>query len=304
MQTAFSIDPDQGLEARDELRLVRLAADLGYASAWTPARADATAFDRCLRWHDASGLPVGISAVPASGQPPSFYAEHARRVWEGTDGRFVLALGSGRLAPAVERTRAYLAELRLQLPPGLPLYLAALGPLMLRHAGEAADGVALNWSTADHVAWSRDRVAEGAARVGRPVPPLVEYIRTAVDPDAGRAASALAAAVSRYAFAPPAYRRHFERMGFAGDVRRAEEARNAAEAGAGRAEPGPRASGGAWDARFLSAVGAFGVPGSVRPQVQRLAAGLDLPIVRVLVSSRGDAESARAVLEECAPARG
>src|ERR1700694_2116135 len=77
LRAGFSIDPDQGFNEADEAQLVRLAAELGYDSAWTPSRADAAAFDRCLRWHEASGLPVGISAVPASGQPPEFYAEHA-----------------------------------------------------------------------------------------------------------------------------------------------------------------------------------------------------------------------------------
>jgi len=50
-------------------------------------------------------------------------------------------------------------------------------------------------------------------------------------------------------------------------------------------------------------VGAWGVPDDVRRQVERLADGLDLPIVRVLVAHRGDAASARAILEECAPGR-
>src|SRR5216684_4478932 len=131
MRAGLSIDPDQGLSDSDELRLVRLGADLGYESAWTPSHADSAAFDRCLRWHKASGLPVGISAVPASGQSAEFYAEHARRVWEGTGGRFTLVVGSGGLPRAAQAMRSYLGELRRHLPPGLPLYLAALGPLML-----------------------------------------------------------------------------------------------------------------------------------------------------------------------------
>jgi hypothetical protein len=45
VKAAFSIDPDQGLSAADELRLVRLAADLGYESAWTPSGPDDAAFD-------------------------------------------------------------------------------------------------------------------------------------------------------------------------------------------------------------------------------------------------------------------
>jgi hypothetical protein len=74
-------------------------------------------------------------------------------------------------------------------------------------------------------------------------------------------------------------------MGFAGELQRVED--QAAD----------------WDPAFLSAVGAWGVPGDVRRQVERLSEGLDLPIVRVLVAHRGDAASARAVLEECAPGR-
>ena len=62
MPLGFSIDPDQGLSEADELQLVRLAAELGYDSAWTPSRADAAAFDRCLRWHLASGIGVIVLA--------------------------------------------------------------------------------------------------------------------------------------------------------------------------------------------------------------------------------------------------
>ena len=66
MEIGFSIDEQQGLSESDEIRCVRMAAELGYTSAWTPAHADATAFDRCLAWHQVTGLPTGISVVPAS----------------------------------------------------------------------------------------------------------------------------------------------------------------------------------------------------------------------------------------------
>lgn len=283
MRTAFSIDPDQGLAERDELQLVRLAAELGYAEAWTPARADTAAFERCLRWSAAGGLPVGISVAPASGQPAAFYAEHARRVWEATDGAFTLGVGSGRMAHAASGMRTYLAELRRLVPPEMPLQLAALGLLMLRVAGELADGVALNWCTVEQVAWSRAQVADAASRAGRAVPRIVEYIRTSVDADGDLAGRTLGAAVGHYALGPAPYRRHFERMGFADELTRVS------------------GSGADWSPGFLSAVGAWGTPGSVHTQVERLAAGLDLPVVRVLVTRRGDAGSARAVLQECAP---
>lgn len=283
MRAGLGIDPDQGLSDSDELRLVRLAADLGYESLWTPSRADAAAFDRCLRWHQASGLPVGISAVPASGQSADFYADHARRVWEATGGRFTLVVGSGGLPQAAQSMRAYLRELRSDLPAGLPLYLAALGPLMLDVGGQLADGVALNWCTADQVAWSQKRLTDAALAAGRATPRVIEYIRTAVDPDAGLARRAVGAAALRYALGPSAYRRHFERMGFAADLREIE------------ASPDVVA------ANRLSEIGAGGEPGQARGQFERLARGLDLPIVRVLAVRSGDFESARRALEECRP---
>ena len=283
MATGFSIDPDQGLSEADESRLVRLAAELGYESAWTPSRPDSAAFERCLRWHKASGLPVGISAVPASGQSPAFYAEQAKRVWDETRGRFTLVVGSGQADHPARMMRVYLPDIRARLPQGLPLYLAALGPLMLRVAAELADGVALNWCTAEQVAWSRQQLSDAAKIAGRPVPRIIEYIRTAVDPNPNAAKQTVGQAALRYALIPM-YRAHFERMGFA------EELRGIGESGA-------------MSERLASSVGAAGAPGQTRKQFEQLAVGLDLPIVRVLVVNRGDAESARRVLEECRPAR-
>ena len=42
-------------------------------------------------------------------------------------------------------------------PPHVPVFLGALGPQMLRLAGEVADGAALNWCTPDQIAYSRER---------------------------------------------------------------------------------------------------------------------------------------------------
>jgi len=278
----FSLDPRQGLARPDELRLVRRCAELGYQSAWTPAGPDSTAFDTCVAWYRESRLPTGISVVPASGQPAAFYAEHARRAWEETDGTFVLGVGSGRMEHAAEGMRRYLDDLRSLLPDGLPVYVAALGPHMLRLAGEAAEGVALNWCAPEHVAWSRAQVDAAAQRVGRKPPGLVAYIRTCVDPDPDLARRTLAAASLVYALGAAAYRRHFERMGFGDELRRARES----------AAPSPQ---------YLAAIGAAGRPGEVRRQFERLAAGLDEAIVRVLVTRPGDAASAERALQECAP---
>lgn len=283
MECGFSIDPAQALSPGDELDCVRLAAELGYRSAWTPSRGDASAFDRCLAWHRASGLPTGVAVVPASDQPPEFYAQLARRVWEECRGNFVLGIGSGQMTHASREMVPYIETLRRLLPPDLPVYLAALGPRMLGLGGELADGIALNWCSADQVAWSRAEVALAASRAGRPTPPIAEYIRTSVDSDPDIAARVLGVAMLGYALGPSAYRRHFERMGFAAELAGKESAQS---------EPGQV---------LLSAVGACGAPGEVRQKFLDLAQGLDCAIVRVLVSQPGDAESARRVLEECRP---
>lgn len=283
MRLGFSLDPRQALSPDDELRLVRLGADLGYESAWTPSGPDAAAFDRCLRWHAASGLPTGISVVPAAGQPPEFYAEHARRAWEGTGHAFVFGVGSGIMAHAAAGMRRYVTALRDLLPDGPPIFVAALGPLMLRVAGELADGVSLNWCSAEQVGWSRGVVERAADGAGRPVPIVSEYIRTCVDPDAAAARAAVAQTALAYALGSPAYRRHFERMGFADELRRLE---------GGGAEPSDE---------LMAAIGAWGRPGEVRARFERLAQGLDEAIVRVVVTRPGDAESAQRILEECRP---
>jgi alkanesulfonate monooxygenase SsuD/methylene tetrahydromethanopterin reductase-like flavin-dependent oxidoreductase (luciferase family) len=284
MEVGFSIDPAQGLSREDELDCVRYAAKLGYQSAWTPARGDAAAFDRCLAWHQASGLPTGIAVVPASGQCPEFYAQEAARVWQGTGGRFAFGVGSGGMAHPVREMRPYLEALRHLLPPELPLYVAALGPRMLQLAGEMADGVLLNWCSADQVAWSRAEVERASSQATRPTPPIASYIRTAVDSDAAAASRILGDAMSAYALEPGPYRRHFERMGFADELSHLDGARS--------------------NSRLPSAVGAWGAPGAVRQQFLRLSQGLDCAIVRVLVRRPGDALSARRVLEECLPAGG
>lgn len=283
MEIGLAIDDGQGLTDSQQLDLVRLGAELGYQSAWTPSRADSAAFDRCISWHAAAGLPVGISAVPASGRPPVFYAEHARRVWEATEGRFTLVIGSGAAARPAEFVTGYLEELRRLLPAGMPVYVAALGPRMLDLAGQRADGVAFNWCTAQQVGWSRRRVIESAQAAGRAAPRVIEYIRTCVDPEARIARRTVASAARGYALGPLAYRRHFERMGFADELRRLGQS--------------PDES----DKSSLSSVGAAGTPGTTKLLFDQLAGGLDLAIVRILTVKGDEPESARRALEECRP---
>ena len=117
----------------------------------------------------------------------------------------------------------------------VPIYIAALGPRMLRLAGEIADGVLLSWAASSYLKEAIRQVREGAVSAGRD-PDEVEiagYVRVAVtdDPEAGRAA--LQSQVARYAGSSH-YRNFFRFTGFIGEMDAVERAteRSAAAAGA------------------------------------------------------------------------
>ncbi len=291
----------------------------------------------CAQWHAASGLATGISVVPAPAWSPVTLASCAATVSDLTGGRFSLGIGTGGSyteayrrsyglpeMPPIATMRDYLTVLRgllagervdydgrvlsmhgLQLgfkPPHVPVYLGALGPQMVRLAGEAADGASLNWCSAAQVAWSRERLNEGAARAGRDPGSvkLVEYIRICVDEDEEVARKALAQATLGYAIARPGspktmgYRGHFGRMGFEEVLTKLEEWRDVNGAKEEELAEG-------LPPQLLLKTGYFGKPAGAAAHFRRLAEGLDVAIVRV-VNARPGIEATRAVMRACAPA--
>ena len=282
------------------------------------------------------GVTTGISVVPAPVWSVPPLASAAATVGDLTGGRFILGVGMSAIyteaflrtyglpaRPPIAVMRDYLVTLRqllagerldhegktltlhdLQMafrPPKVPVYLAALGPQMLRLAGEAADGVALNWCSAEQVAWSRERIAEGVGRAGRGGADVrvVEYIRICVDEDQEVARRALARATLGYALARPGaskahgYRGHFGRMGFEKVLTELEVRRDAGAPEDELVEAFPR--------DLLRQVGYYGAPEGAAAAFERLAEGLDVAIVRV-VPARPGAAAVRAVMHACAPA--
>jgi alkanesulfonate monooxygenase SsuD/methylene tetrahydromethanopterin reductase-like flavin-dependent oxidoreductase (luciferase family) len=177
----------------------------------------------------AEGLTIGISVIPFPGWTVPTLAAESATVSEITNGKFILGIGLGSypseqfrqewglpLVPPVALTRDYLCTLRGLLAgqkvdytgqgvslhgaqlgwkaPPVPVYLAAMGPQMLKLSGQLSDGVTPNWSSPEQIAWIRDQVSEAA--------------RPGVPKDRG-------------------YRAHFGRMGFE-DVLTDVEARHAA----------------------------------------------------------------------------
>ena len=172
------------------------------------------------------------------------------------------------------------------LPPA-PVYLAALGPQMLRLAGEAADGALLNWATPEHIAVSRARIGEGIARAGRDpgAVPVTMYIRVCIDDDVTAARQALGSQVLGYALGQPGvpqdagYRGLFARMGFDEVLRELEARRD-------RGAPLSELTGAAPE-QMLQAVGYYGPAAAAPAAFARLSAGLDEAIVRVITARPG-----------------
>lgn len=285
------------------------------------------------------GLTVGISVVPVPMWTAPALATVTAGVADLSGGKFILGVGSGSIHdPAYRETlglpdikpialmRDYLVTLRgllagqavthegpavtlrnvrLGTPPTpdgrplAPVYLAALGPQMLRLAGEAADGAALNWCTAEQVAWSREVVAEGARKAGRDPGEInmTEYIRICVDDDVPTARRAFAKAVMGYALArggdkSRGYRAHFARMGYDAALSDLEDRRDRGASADELADAFPD--------DLLLLVGYYGKAEGAAAAFARLATGLDTAIVRV-VPARPGAASVRAVMKACAP---
>lgn len=283
------------------------------------------------------GLTIGIAVVPVPQWTVLTLARQAATLSAISNGRFILGVGAGGIYseefrhslglpdyPAVAMLRDYLVTLRRLLagetvdfegtaitlrgvqlgsrPASVPLYLAALGPQMLRLAGRHADGVALNWCTPEQRAWCREQIEGGARRAGRDrgAVRVMEYIRICVDEDVDRARRAYGQAVLGYALARPGasktsgYRGHFARMGFDALLTELETKR---DAGAGMSELVA-----ACPDEFLLAVGYYGKADGAAAAFRRLAQGLDIAVVRVVPARPGIA-STRDVMQACQPAQ-
>jgi alkanesulfonate monooxygenase SsuD/methylene tetrahydromethanopterin reductase-like flavin-dependent oxidoreductase (luciferase family) len=178
-------------------------------------------------------------------------------------------------------------SLGLEGLPAAPVYLAALGPQMLRLAGETADGALLNWATPERIAVSRSAIDAGAARAGRDrgAVPMTMYIRVCVDDDVAAARQAFAAQVLGYAMGRPGippgagYRGLFTQMGFGGELSELEQRRD-------RGALLPELVAAVSD-EMLAAVGYYGPAGPAPAAFARLSDGLDEAIVRIITTRPG-----------------
>jgi alkanesulfonate monooxygenase SsuD/methylene tetrahydromethanopterin reductase-like flavin-dependent oxidoreductase (luciferase family) len=337
MRIGAGLDGRLGLPFAELRQAGREAARLGFESLWTPSGGVPDAFHVCSAWAQDSPVRTGISVVPAARMwRPLALAAQAATVGEISGGRFILGIGTGGYGPGfwasvgmpdrpIAVMRDYLTVVRglvagetvtytgpaLQVQnaslgisglPRVPVHLGALGPQMVRLAGELADGALLNWATPDRIAHSRRLVAEGAARVGRDPGEvaLTMYIRVCVDDDVDAARQALGRQVLGYAMVWPGtplsagYRGLFAEMGF-GDILAGLELRQ-------RGGEHIDALVAATPDEMLTAVGYFGPARGATEAYARLSQGLDESVVRI-VTARPGLEPVVAAMEALTPAR-
>ncbi len=193
-------------------------------------------------------IEIGTAVVPTFTRHPAAMAQQAATTQLACGGRFSLGIGLAHKfvvenmwglsydAPA-RHMRSYLevitpllhgqpvqhedALFRVQarpLPgaPETPVLVAALGPVMLRLAGERADGT-ITWATgvrtlAEHIV---PRLNAGAESAGRPTPRVVAGFPVMLtnEPDAARELAARTFAVYRNI---PSYRAMLDREGVGG----------------------------------------------------------------------------------------
>jgi alkanesulfonate monooxygenase SsuD/methylene tetrahydromethanopterin reductase-like flavin-dependent oxidoreductase (luciferase family) len=336
MRIGAGLDGRLGLKF-DELREAgREAARLGFESLWTPAGGVPDAFHVCAAWLRDSDVRAGISVVPVARMwTPLALAMQAATVGQISDGRFVLGIGTGGYGAGfwssvglpdrpIGVMRDYLTIVRGLLAgetvtheglvsirggslgvrglPPVPVQLGALGPQMVRLAGELSDGALLNWATPERIAESRRLVAEGAARAGRDPGecPLVMYIRVCVDDDVAAARRALGRQVLLYAMAKPGtpltsgYRGMFAQMGFGDALAELERRQGSGEGLDALVDDAPD--------ELLSSVGYYGTAAGAAEAYARLCVGLDETMVRI-ITARPGLEPIVSALEALTPAK-
>ena len=300
MNIGLGIDGRLVLSDAEQADVAIEAARLGYTSIWTPA--DTDPFGLCARWHAASGLETGISVLPIQSWTAERLIADTRPTFARTGRRFILGVGAGNVRDRpIAALRELAAVLRAALP-GAPLYLGALGPQMLRLAGERYDGAALNWCSPEQTRWSRERVAAGALAAGRDPRNIKihQYVRVCVDPDVAAARTALAKMVLGYAMGRPGadptkgYRGHFTRMGFDAVLTQLESERD-------RGASEDEVAAGLPD-DLLARVGYWGAPEHAAAGFRALTAGLDTAVVRVVATTTNGAECVRLAMRSCAGA--
>lgn len=239
-----------GLGSRSESTVDGIAARIadaearGFASVWST---NAFGFDAITALAAAARgthrVELGTAVVPTYPRHPVVMAQQALTAQSALGGRFTLGIGlshettvTGALGIPFERParhmREYLSVLTPLLDgnpasvegdlynvkarvfvgevPRVPVVVAALGPAMLKLAGEMADGTITSWvgprTLETHIV---PRITKGAQAAGRPAPRVVVGLPIVLTSDPEGARNRFAPSVTGYGNLP-SYRAMFE----------------------------------------------------------------------------------------------
>ena len=193
--------PFEGLPLAEMPEVGQEIERLGYSDAWSYEVDGNDAFTPLAPLALGTGLRLGTAIVNVYTRGPATIAMSAAAMAELAPGRFVIGLGSGsqpivegwnggRFAKPATRVREMVSFLRQALagervtfhgetfavegfrlsrpvPEPIPIHVGALRPGMLRVAGEDADGVVINWLSAEDVKQSVEVVRQAAIAAGR-----------------------------------------------------------------------------------------------------------------------------------------
>lgn len=225
----------------------------GFASYWTPQVGTFDALTMlALAGPATSRIELGTAVVPSYPRHPSALAQQAATVNALCDGRLVLGVGPSH-APGIEalglayerparHTREYVAILKalgsegrvdyageiyrtragFACPGAQPfaVVVSALAPLMLRAAGEVADGT-VTWMVGARTirAHTAPRIRAAAAAAGRPAPRIIAGLPVCVHDDKAQATARAVQIFQGYGQLPN-YRRQLdaEGLGQAGEI--------------------------------------------------------------------------------------
>ena len=306
----LTLPRSEDLPRKEIVEVVQQAEALGYDSVWVGeswGRDGFTWLTQLAGHTNRIKLATGITTVYS--RSPALIAQTVAALDEISEGRVILGLGTSgpivienwhglRFDRPLRRTREYIEIIRLilsgervnyqgeifqlkgfRLPftpvrPGVPIYVASLGPQNLRLTGELADGWLPIYLDVHHLAEFQRDIESGAQKVGRTLGAIdvAPYILSCVSEDVEAARSLVKSHLAYYIGGMGTfYANLIARYGFEDEVSRVREAwgRRDRNAAADRVT----------DA-MIERMAICGSPNEGRAQLEKYhAAGVTLPIV-------------------------
>lgn len=262
MRAAMGVTLHTGdLSFDDIARYAREAEALGYEGLWLTEENGKEAFALlALLARETSSIRLATGIVSFYSRSPMTLAMGAATMWRVTGGRFALGLGTGgigfllqghgmaldrpvaRAKEVAEIVRGFLTERRFSydgiwhkvrsfhlregpVEGNVPLYLAALGPQMVRAAARHYDGFIMNWPAEEAVTHYRELAAREARAVGRDPGDvrILTLLMTTGDPEDAASLEAMRRGLAFYC-ASPHYLRIADLSGLGPAARRVKEA--------------------------------------------------------------------------------